>query len=114
MHLFADGAPAPRTPLAYSVTGDTSGTLDQVLFQRADGSYMLAFWLAQPVYDPSSRAVLPIASEPVSVRLPASVASATLTAYGDNGTVATSTLTGTSGSYPVPARSTVSVLEFRP
>jgi len=114
MHLFADSAPAPRTPLAYSVAGDTSGTLDQVLFQRADGSYMLAFWLAQPVYDPSSRAVLPIASEPVSVRLPASVASATLTAYGDNGTVATSTLTGTSGSYPVPARSTVSVLEFRP
>lgn len=113
MRLLADSGPAPQTPLAYSISGDSNGTLDHLLFQRSDGSYVLALWLAQPVYDPSTRTVLAIASETVSVRLPASVASATLTAYGDNGTVATSALTGTSGSFPVPARSTVSVLEFR-
>jgi hypothetical protein len=113
MQLFSDTAPAPRTPIAFSVTGDTSGTLDHLLFQRSNGSYLLVLWLAQPVYDPSTRAVLPVASENLDVSLPASVAAATLTAFGDNGASSVTSLTATNGSVVVPVRSTVSVLEFR-
>jgi hypothetical protein len=112
LHLFADGAPAPRTPLTYSITGDTSGTLDHLLLQRSDGSYLLAVWLAQPVYDIASRTVLPIASETLAVNLPASASDATLTAFEDNGALAKSTLTGSNGSFQIPVRTTVSILEF--
>ncbi len=114
MQLFADSTAATQTPLAYSLTGDTSGTLDHVLFERSDGTYLLALWLARPVYDPNTRSVLPIAQENVTVSVPASTASAALTEFGDNGAVATSTLTGTTGTFTLPVRSTVSVLQFRP
>lgn len=115
MHQFADSRAAPRTPLTYTITGDAKGTLDHLLFQRSGGSYMLALWLAEPVYDPSSHATLAIASETVHVNLPASTSTATLTAYGDNGSVTTTALTGSSnGVFQVPVRSVVSVLEFRP
>lgn len=114
MKLFADNGPAPRTPLSLSVTGDKSGTLDHVLFQRSDGTYMLALWLAQPAYDPNAHTVLPIASETLTVGLPPTTATATLTAFQDNGSISTIALTGKIGSFQVPVESVVSVLEFDP
>lgn len=113
MRVFADSSPAPRTPLTYSLRGDVAGTLDHLLFQRSNGAYMLVLWLAQPVYDASSRTVLPITSEDVTITLPSSAASATLTAFGDNGSIGTESLTSTNGSFQAAVRTTVSVLEFR-
>ncbi len=112
MRLFGDGAAAPHTPLTYALEGDTTGALRHLLFQRSDGSYMLALWLAQSVYDPSARTVLPIASEPLNVALPANTQTATLTAFGDNGALASTTLTGSGGMFRVPVRTTVSGLQF--
>jgi hypothetical protein len=113
MRAFADASAAPRAPLTYSFRGDASGTLRHLLFQRSDGTYMLVLWLAQPVYDASSRTVLPITSEDLTVTLPSSVVSVTLMAFGDNGSISTATLTAANGAFRAAVRTTVSVLEFR-
>lgn len=114
MRLFADSAPAPVTPLSFSVGGDTSGTLDHVLFERSDGTYMLALWLAQAAYDPNTHTVLPVVSENLTVTLPSSTASATFTTFGDNGNTSTLPLNGTNGTFQVPVQSVAGVLEFHP
>jgi hypothetical protein len=65
------------------------------------------------VYDPSTRAVLPVATENLDVSLPATVSAATLTAFGDNGATSVTSLSASSGTLHVPVQATVSVLQFR-
>ena len=53
--ILADSAaPASLGSLDYSVSGDTDG-LQQVLLQKSDGSYYLALWREESVWDNRSR-----------------------------------------------------------
>jgi hypothetical protein len=113
MQTFRDDGASPRTPLTYALTGDSSGALHHLLFQRSDGTFVLALWLAQSVYDAQTHAVLTPGQETVHVGVPASVASATLMQYRDNGALGNSVLTPSAGVLNVPVSPLVSILEFK-
>lgn len=67
--LVGDGGPARGLrPLALSVTGQ--GVRDLVL-ERADGSYAVILWRLDSVWDTVARRPIAVASEPVTVALPA-------------------------------------------
>lgn len=59
MSALDDPGPAYQPqPLAYELTGDTEGVRTR-LYGRRDGSYVLAMWRAEPVWDgPSQRRLL--------------------------------------------------------
>ena len=113
LQLFHDDAASPRLPLAYELNGDATHTLDRLLFQRSDGTYLLVFWLAEPVYDAATHTVLTPSTETVSVALPSTVTSATLVQFGDYGKVDNSVQTSANGTLRVPAGPRISILEFR-
>jgi hypothetical protein len=113
LQLFHDDGVSPRAPLAYALDGDTTQTLDHVLFQRSDGTYLLVLWLAQPAYDAATHSVLPPNGETLHVTLPAAVSTATLLHFGDYGKVDSAVQNGTNGAFSVPVDPSISILEFR-
>lgn len=113
MQLFHDGGTSPRTALAYTIAGENTGTLDHLLFQRSDRSYLLVLWLAQRIYDPSTHTVLTPSTEKLQVTLPASVTGATLLQFGDYGVLNQSTLTPSNGVLIVPVGPLIAILEFQ-
>lgn len=62
------GPPHATAPLAYSLTGSTRDVHSR-LFQRRDGTYLLALWRAQPVFDAPSQRPLPVWPRRVGVVL---------------------------------------------
>jgi hypothetical protein len=113
MQVFRDDGTSPRAALAYTLAGDNTGTLDHLLFQRSDGTYLLVLWLAQQIYDSVTRAVLTPSTETLQVTLPASVTGATLLQFRDYGALNQSELTPSNGVLIVPVGPLISILEFR-
>ncbi len=111
--FFKDNGSSLQKQLTYEIQGDTRGTLHHVLFQRSDGTYALAMWLADPVYDAKKHSVMDVTSEAVRVVLPGTVASATQTLFADDGTTKSQPPLGVSeGTVSVMVTSVVSVLTF--
>lgn len=52
--------------LDYSISGDTAN-LQQMLLQKSNGTFYLALWRTDTVWDPRRRVELPLANKPVSV-----------------------------------------------
>jgi hypothetical protein len=114
LQTFHDDGTSPRTPLTYALDGDTTRSLDHVLFQRSDGTYLLVVWLAQRVYDAGTHSVLTPSTETVRITLPVTVSTATLLHFGDYGKVDSSVQPGANGVFNVPIGPSISILEFRP
>lgn len=112
--FFKDHGTSPRAPLAYAIRNDALNALHHVMFQRSDGTYLLAMWLATSTYDASTHSVLQPSEETVSVALPTSVTSATQTQFLDGGVEKSVQLSVSGGLVSVPISSLVSVLEFKP
>ena len=113
MAYLEDPGASPRTPLSYAISGDTTGALRHLLFQRSDGTYVLALWIANAVYSSTTHAVLQPTAEAVTVSLPARIASATIRHFGDDGQVSDDQLTAAGGVFRVPVSSLMSVMSFR-
>ena len=113
MGYLDDAGTSPRTPLRYSLSGDASGALHHLLFQRSDGTYTLALWIAKSVYSSSSHTILAPTSETVTVSLPTTFGSATIRHFNDYGQIADEQLTGAAGVFRVPVSSLISVMTAR-
>jgi hypothetical protein len=109
---FADTGTAPRTPLAYALSGDTTGKLYQVLFQRSDGYYVLVPWLGTQLWNASTDSDLSPTTETLTLQLPSTVTSLTVTQFGDNGAMTTTTLSGTGGRFSLPVSSLIEAVKF--
>ncbi len=112
MSYFKDTGISPRTPLSYKLTGDTTGKLWVDLFQRSDDTYVLVPWLGTLQYDWSSRTDTPPTTEVLTLSLPPSVTSVTVTAFADNGAQNVTTLTGSNGNFSLPVSSLVEAVSF--
>jgi hypothetical protein len=112
MAYFADTGTSPQTPLTYSISGDTTGHLQSLLFQRSNGQYILVPWLATQLANTSTHADIPPASESLTLNLPASVQSVQLTTFNTNGTMTTTNLAGGSGTFTLPATSLIEAAQF--
>lgn len=112
MPYFADSGTSPRTPLTYGLTGDTTGTLHQLLFQRSDGNYILVPWLATQLWNWSTHTDMSPAKETLKLTLPSSVTSVTVTQFGDNGATSVITLSRINGTFAVPVSSLIEAVKF--
>ena len=63
-------APATPTPLPYSLSGDTAGDLQQLVLQRANGSYLVALWRTASIWDHTALTDISVTPEQISVGLP--------------------------------------------
>jgi hypothetical protein len=113
MDYFADERTSPRRPIAYSVTGDTADAFNHVLFQRSTGEYLLAMWLATPLWNEITHADVAPRREDITVMLPAVPTSVQLTQFNDNGRVQRFHEHSTGRTLTVPVTSLISILSFR-
>lgn len=67
-NLWDKGPSFTPGQLAYSVQGGDS-TLNQMLFQKRDGSFWLVLWLEQSSYDPAAAAPTPVTPQAVTVTM---------------------------------------------
>jgi hypothetical protein len=111
--FFKDEGSSPRSPVTYAIRNDTLHSLHHVLFQRSDGTYLLAIWLAASAYDASSHTVVNPSQETVSIALPPAVSSATQMQFLDNGVEKSVQLSAAGGVVSVPISSLVSVVTFK-
>jgi hypothetical protein len=114
MNYFADSGTASLAPLSYSLSGDTTGVLNKVLFEKSDGSYILVPWLGTQLWNPSSDSDLAPSTETLTLQLPSTVTSVTVTKFADNGATTTTTLSGTSGRFSLPVSSLIEGVAFHP
>lgn len=112
LSYFSDSGTVARTPLAYSLSGDTTGKLHQLLFQHSDGSYILVPWLATQLWNSSTHTDLSPTRETLTLSLPASVSSITVTQFADHGVETTSTITGSNGKFSLPVSSLIEGVKF--
>lgn len=112
MSYFKDTRSAPGTPLRYSLTGDTSGVLQQVLFQRSNGTYILVPWLGTQQWDWTTDSDISPTKETLTLTLPSSVKSVTVTKFGDYGARTLTTVSGTNGKFPLPVSSLIEAVSF--
>jgi hypothetical protein len=90
IHMFEDQGGQPTlTPLSYTVTRKSGNTAVPftMLFQRSDGKYMLAFWLGEPGWDGTTKTLIKVPSELVSIQLGTSAKGVEIDTFADNGTV---------------------------
>lgn len=102
--LLADPGPS-FTPgsLSYQLTGNT-GNVHQVLFQKRDGSFWLALWIAASGYNLNSRAETPIPAQAISLKLSGAPTFRALYQMGNSGVFASSTESGQTLSFSVGDR----------
>lgn len=81
MQFFNNGGKSPQHTQSYTASGEKLGMLDHPLFQRSDGTYLLALWLANYLYDPNNHAAQSPANQTVTLTLSRSVLSAMLSRF---------------------------------
>lgn len=70
LNLLADpGAPYTAVPLDYHLDGD-AGSVRHMAFQKRDGTYYLALWVEEPMYDVPRRLTMAVEPREVTVVLP--------------------------------------------
>ncbi|HTJ28659.1 MAG TPA: hypothetical protein VMA36_21070 [Candidatus Limnocylindria bacterium] len=113
MRYFQDAGTSQPSPLAYGMSGDGSGTLHHVLFQRSDRTYLLVLWLGTSLWDSASHTDTEPRSEDVTITLPKVPASAVFTQFKDRGQMRTDPVNRPGQTVRVDVTSLVSVLSFR-
>ena len=114
MPYFADAGTSARTPIAYTISGDTTGALHQLLFERSDGNYVLVPWLATQLWNPSTNTDISPTKETLALSLPSSVTSISVTQFSDNGATSVTTLSRANGVFSLPVSSLIEAVKFHP
>ncbi len=70
LSISAYGAPVTATPLPLSRNGDAAGDLQQLVLQRANGSYVVALWRTVIIWNHDTLTNVNVTPEQISVGLP--------------------------------------------
>jgi hypothetical protein len=70
LSIVGYGAPITTTPLSLSLTGDSAGDLQQLVLQKANGSYVVALWRTASIWNHDTLTNVDVAPEQISVGLP--------------------------------------------
>jgi hypothetical protein len=109
---FSDSGTSPRTPIAYTLSGDTTGELFKVLFQKSNGTYILVPWLGTRQWSSTNADIAPT-TETLMLMLPPAVTSVTVTQFGDNGVTTVTTLSRKSNDcFSLPVSSLIEAVSF--
>ena len=109
--VFADpGAVAATSALPYSLTNQN---LDHALFQRHDGTYILALWNETSSWNPNTNTetVVPAQSETIDLEIPPSTLSAQ--ALTDTGSFAAKAVTVAGAAVTLPVDDHITLVTFK-
>ncbi len=110
---FADPGPAAQlTPLAYTIAG-TLRTTDHLLFQRRNGTYVLALWDESESWNPNSKRKLDVRPRTMTIALPFTPANPKAVAMNDKGLLETSPVATNGGKLSVSVDDHVTFVSFR-
>jgi len=70
LSIVGHGAPVTATPLPLSLNGDSTGDLQQLVLQRANGSYVVALWRTASIWNHDTLTNVNVTPEQISVGLP--------------------------------------------
>ena len=110
IHIAKSDGHSDLKDLPFSFSGDTSD-LHHLLARRADGVYLLFYWIETSSYDPDSKKEIPVSSRQITFSSPASIRSLQLASLKSDGTYTLSPLK-TGGSLAIQASDSISVLEI--
>jgi hypothetical protein len=113
LNLLSDpGPPFETEDLPYTVEGD-AGDLRHMAFQKRDGTYFLALWVAAPGWDPGARRPMAAPSRQVAVRLPEKVRVVRTHRWQPDGSMSSSqTSTPLGATYAVSVGDALTVVEI--
>jgi hypothetical protein len=86
--IFSDPGLVPHPQTLDWSLASKDDAIQSMLFQRSDGSFLLALWLGVPAWDPDQRAEVASKSVTTDITLPATTSKATVLEFTDEGTVA--------------------------
>lgn len=87
IRIFSDsGTVSNLREINWSISSRTSD-IKSLLFQKSDGSHLLALWLGVPAWDPDRRERIEVAPVATELTLPASINKAIVSQFSDDGTV---------------------------
>jgi hypothetical protein len=89
-HLNDPGAPVVPTSLSYTIAGPVQ--VHHALFQKRDGSFVLALWLEAPEWDPGTNSPVAISPQLTQVTFGSSPSSVRTTSFDDTGNVTSRTI----------------------
>ncbi len=112
MTYFTDSGTSPRKPVAYTLTGDTTKLLYQVLFQKSDGTYVLVPWLGTQIWNYSTLTDYSPTTETLTLSVPSTVTSVAVTTFGDRGAENTTTHSVSNGKVSLQVSSLVEAIAF--
>jgi hypothetical protein len=111
--LTDPGASFATTPLSYSING--ASTIRQALFQKRNGSYVLALWNEVPSWNPTTNTVLNVASVSATLSFSKNPSSVSAATFADSGTLSASTISAASGSaYTLSVSDHVTLVTIKP
>jgi len=110
--LFSDpGPPFIPVPIEYSMR-PASTQVQTMLFQKRDGKYLLAVWIALPSWDPQLRMPMQVETRQIALQLPARISQVSVHRFSDDGSVSNSDLSTPNGLATLSASDSLTVLEF--
>jgi hypothetical protein len=111
--MFSDPGPdfMPRT-VAVGVTGG-NGSIKSMLFQKRDGTNLLAFWLGVSSWNPVQYAIIVVPDQAVTISLPPSATRATMFRFSADGRLSAAAVSPVNGMFPAMASVDLKVLTFR-
>jgi hypothetical protein len=111
--MFSD--PGPNfTPhgVAESVTG-SDASIKSMLFQKRDGTNLLAFWLGDSSWNPIRYAIIAVPDQAVAIRLPPSVTKGAMFRFSADGILSAAAISPVNGMLHATASVDLKVLTFR-
>jgi hypothetical protein len=111
--IFSDSGAVPNPQkLDWSLTSNDAA-IQTMLFQRSDGSFLLALWLGVPAWDPDQRTEIASNSVPTEIMLPATTSKATVLEFTDDGTVVARDVAIQGGRLSMTVKDTMTVITLQ-
>ena len=115
MSILGDSATTPFTPgnLQYQVSGGDA-TLNHLLLQKQDGTYLLVMWLEQPSWDAAKALPINVAPQNVSIQLTSANAISAGYQFDTDGNVKSFTPSGSGDTSTFSVSDQVTILQISP
>lgn len=115
MRVFSDPGPEPPpAAFTYQITGSSDPSMRRMVFQKRDGSFLLALWLEQPAYNVHARTLIPVAPRWVQIDVPSSTPFVRSYQWLDGGVLSENTSFAGHTRVWVPVSDSLLVIRFGP
>ena len=111
--IFSDSGAVPHPQGLDWSQSSKDDAVQSMLFQRSDGSFLLALWLGVSAWDPDQRAEIPANAISTDLTLPAAISKATALEFSDDGTVTSHDVAIEGHRLPLTVKDTLTVIRLQ-